>query len=362
MRIKWREEELRLAIGTYPETTLEAARKEVNRLRELAGKGVDPRQARPRRRTRPAPVPAGAAVAPDNQHSVDFLVSEFIEGFLRPNRKRPEWAEQIIEKHILPELRGRDARAVTPREIVELLDKVARSGKVIANRTASLIGQMFKYGIHRAIVETTPVQLLFRPGGKERARERTLTDDELKAYLADPVKCTRYPRLARVVNILLLTGQRRGELAAAKWADVDLKARTWTIPDENSKTGRGHTVPLSDWAVTEFRALKALAKRSPWVLPGKDSSQHVEPKLLTRGIAKCLERFEDAGIEAFVLHDLRRTARTGMGRLKIRPDICERVLNHVQPGVTDVYDRGAYLDEKRDALNKWAAHLEELRA
>lgn len=360
LHIKWRGEELRLAIGTHPETTLDAARAEVRRLRELTEKGIDPRSARPRRNARPAPVPGGAAIAPENQHSVDFLASEFVERFLRPNRKRPEWAEQIIGKHILPELRGRDARTVTPREVVELLDKVAQNGKVIANRAASLIAQMFKYGIHRAIVDATPVQLLFRPGGKERARERALTDAELKAYLADPLKCTRYPRLAHVVTILLLTAQRRGELAAAKWADVDLTARAWTIPDENSKTGRGHTVPLSDWAMEEFRALKALAKRSPWVLPDKDASQHVDPKLLTRGIAKCLKRFEDAGIAAFVLHDLRRTARTGLGKLKIAPHIAERVLNHVQPGVTDVYDRGAYLDEKREALQKWAAHLQGL--
>src|SRR5205814_2030704 len=137
------------------------------------------------------------------------------------------------------------------------------------------------------------------------ARERTLSDEELKAYLADPPKCTRYPRLAHVVTLLLLTAQRRGELAAARWDDVDLAARTWTIPDENSKSGRGHVVPLTDWAVEEFRALKALAKRSPWVLPGKDATQHVEPRLLTRGVAKCLKRFEAAGVAGFALHDLR---------------------------------------------------------
>jgi integrase len=86
----------------------------------------------------------------------------------------------------------------------------------------------------------------------------------------------------------------------------------------------------------------------------------INPLRLSRGLARCLDRFEERGIKAFTLHDLRRTCRTGLSRLKIEPHIAERVLNHVQPGVAGVYDRFAYLDEKRAALEKWSDHLVDL--
>jgi integrase len=231
----------------------------------------------------------------------------------------------------------------------------------MANRTAALLGQLFKFAIHRRIVSTTPVQLLYRPGGKEKPRERALSDIELRAFLANPTACTRYERLAHTILILLLTGQRRGELALARWSEIDYESRTWRIPDENSKSGRGHVVPLTDWAVREFEALQRSANRSRWVLPANGGEDHLDPKQLTRSVAKCQDRFQKQGIQPFTLHDLRRTCRTGLARLKIEPQIAERVLNHVQERVPGTYDRHDYLDEKRDALKKWAAYLEKLR-
>ena len=228
----------------------------------------------------------------------------------------------------------------------------------MANRTAALLGQLFKFGIHRRIVNATPVQLLYRPGGKERPRERTLTDDE--PFLADPKDATRFARLAHAMTLLLLTGQRRGELALARWSDVDLAARTWSIPDENAKAGRGHIVPLTNWAVQEFQALRKLAKRSAWVLPANGGEHHIDPKQLTRSCAKCSARFAERGIAEFTLHDLRRTCRTGLARLKVEPHIAERVLNHAQECIPGTYDRHEYLEEKREALEKWAEHLQAL--
>lgn len=363
LRFKFRGEETRILLGHSPQTTLDAARGEARRLRELADQGIDPRRARTRRRERPAALPLSAAPArPGERHTVEHLISEFTERYLRPTRKRPEYAEAILAKDVLPTWKGRDARTIEPGEVVELLDGIVdRGSKVMANRTAALLSQLFRFGIQRRIVKATPVQLLYRPGGKEKPRERTLSDEELRAYLADPKACTRFERLSHAITLLLLTGQRRGELTLARWSDVDLKSATWAIPDENAKGGRGHVVPLTTWAVREFEALRKLAKRSPWVLPANGSGEHLDPKQLTRSLAKCLKRFEEQGVAAFTLHDLRRTCRTGLSRLKVEPHVAERVLNHVQPGIVGVYDRFAYLDEKRAALEKWAAHLEDLR-
>jgi integrase len=338
--------------------SLSDARARALELRRVIDDGIDPRRAGPSRRGRPA---ASGASRADAKHSIEHLVGEFMARYIRPTRKRPEYAQAILDKDVLSEWKNRDARTIKPREVIELLDGiVARGSPVQANRTAALLGQLFKFGIHRQIVEDSPVKLLMRPGGKEKPRERALSDGELKAFLADPTACTRYRRLAHVILVLLLTGQRRGELALAKWRDINFNAATWTIPDENAKTGRGHVVPLSGFAVREFEALKRAAKRSPWVLPADSGEGPLDPKLMTRSLAKCLERFKAQKIAAFTLHDLRRTCRTGLAHLKVEPHIAERVLNHAQEKIAGTYDVHAYVDEKRAALEKWAAHLKEL--
>lgn len=364
LRYTWRGEWVRIVIGHYPGTSLVQARERALELRKAIDDGIDPRRARPKRRPAPISQPLSATSArPDDKHSFNFLVSEFIERYLRPTRKRPEYAEAILTRDVVPEWKGRDARTIEPGEVIALLDGIVERGsKVMANRTAALLSQLFRFGVHRHIVKASPVQLLYRPGGKEKPRDRALTESELKAFLADPQACTRYERLAHVMLVLLLTGQRRGELALARWSDIDFKAKTWTIPDENAKGGRGHVVPLTDWALEELQALKREGEGSQWVLPAAAGADRpLDPKQLTRSVAKCQARFKAQGIGEFTLHDLRRTCRTGLSALKVEPHIAERVLNHVQPGIVGVYDRFAYLEEKRVALERWAAHLEGLR-
>lgn len=362
-RYTWRGEWVRLTIGHYPGLDLADARELAHTLRRKIDEGIDPRRALPKRSPKASPLPLSSAVAGAAKHSIEFLASEFLERYIRPKRKRPEYVERMLTADVLPHWKGRDARTIEPAEVIELLDRIVdRGAPVLANRVAAILTQLFRFGIHRRLVAVSPVQLLFRPGGKEKPRERTLTDDELRAFLRDPKAATRYQRLAHAIVLLLLTGQRRGEIALARWTDVDLKAATWTIPPENSKTGRGHVVPLSEWAVAEFRALKALAKRSPFVLPANGGEHPIDAKQLTRSVARCQTRMAELGIDAFTLHDLRRTCRTGLSRLKIEPHIAERVLNHAQEKIAGTYDVWAYADEKRRALDKWAAHLEALRA
>ena len=360
-RIKRRGKDTYLPVGHFPETGLAEARTAVQTQREQLTKGIDPMRAAPRRKAVKidAPMVTGEA----GKHSVEFLAKEFLEKYIAREHKQPEYTKRILDLDVLTTWRGRDARTIKSREVIELLDNIVERGSnVMANRTADVLGMMFKYGVHRNIVELNPVQLLFRPGGKESSRERCLSDDELKALLADPKAATRFERLSHAIVIFLLTAVRRSELALARFSDIDFKKKTWRIPDENSKTGKGHTVALSDWAVREFEALQRLAKHSPWVLANDANDGPINPKLLTRGVARCQERMQKLGIEEFTLHDLRRTCRTGLSRLKIAPHISERVLNHAQEKIAGTYDLYDYVDEKRAALDAWAAHLEGLRS
>jgi integrase len=231
----------------------------------------------------------------------------------------------------------------------------------MANRVASLLAQMFKFGIHRAIVENSPVMLLYRPGGKEKPRARAFSEEELQAFLQNLDDACRFQRLPHILRVLLLTLQRRSELALAEWREVDLKAKTWTIPDAHAKAGRGHVVPLSGWAAEELEKLKVMAGTSRYVLPNGDESAPIDPKYITRSVARCLKRFKRHGVGAFTPHDLRRSGRTGLARLGVKVDVAERVLNHARERMEATYDVHDYLAEKREALEKWAKYLADLR-
>lgn len=296
-RYYWQKERRLMTLGRYPETGLRDARDLARRVREAKAKKIDPREAGIAASEAPPPPPG----ATPRVGTVAALAEAFMRHEITPNRKRPGDVRWALDKYVLPKWAGRDARSITPKEVRELLFGIADRGtKVTANRITSLVSQMFLYAVERDIIPNTPVQLLRKkPGGKERPRTRALTDKELAVYLRDPIAATRYERLSRVITILLLTAARRGELVGARWHEIDLHEKTWLVPAANAKNGLEHLIPLSDAAVAEFRELKKVAdaQRSRWVLPGTDPAKHIEPKLLTRGVAKCLKRFARLGIE-----------------------------------------------------------------
>jgi integrase len=354
LRFKFKGTESRLLLGHFPLLGLADARQTAQALRECAAQGIDPRRAKSRRAAhRPNPL------GPTDTHTVGALAADFLERHVRPHRKRPEYAENILKRDVLPIWGDRDARTIEPREVIALLDGIVDRGSPIqANRVHGIISQLFRYGIHRQIVADTPVKLLYRPGGKEKPRQRVLSDDELRVIVRAPQQALRFERTGYIAMALLLTGQRRGDLTSAVWKDVNFKERLWRIPPENAKNNREHLVPLSEFAIEQFYGLKRLAGRSAYVVPNSQGDAPIDPKLVTRSIARCLPRLKRLGVAAFTLHDLRRTCRTGLARLGIRPDIAERVLNHSVGRLIQVYDVYTYLDERRNALDKWASHLQ----
>ncbi len=360
LHFRFQGQESRILLGHYPHTSLDTARGETRTLREGADKGIDPRKASRRRKPAQA-LSSLSAAAVGSEHSIENLAHEFMEREVKPNRKRPEYVRAILDRDVLREWKGRDVRTIKARDVSELLDKVVdRGSRTMANRVAATVYQMFNVGLDRGLIEASPARAGLRPGGEERPRDRALSDAELAAFLRDPLACTRQPRLSYVIAVLLTTAARRSELAKAKWSHIDLANKIWLIPAENSKSEKAFTIPLSSLAVETLERLRKRAAGSVWVLPATDASEHLDPKLLTRGVAKCLKRFKAQGVQAFTLHDLRRTARTGLGRLGVAPHIAERCLNHSIGGMIGVYDQADYIDERRAALDKWASHLRGL--
>jgi len=236
-RFHWRGSRVRLVLGVWPDTSLAEAHEKVAAARALLRRGIDPRRAGltlAQRLRSEKPPPSGTP-----GFTIEHLVREFMTRHVQRRRRRPEYVQRILDANVLPRWASRDARTIKPREIIELLDEIADRAPVMANRVAGLLSQMFRFGIHRAIVETSPVQLLYRPGGKEKPRSRVLSEEELKAFLRNLEDACRFQRLPHVLRLLLLTLQRRGELCSAEWREFDFQARTWTIPDEHAKAGKG---------------------------------------------------------------------------------------------------------------------------
>ena len=349
----------RVRLGHFPAMSVEEAHNKLSDVKRLIEAGWDPR-----------PVSNGA---PDDKESVAFLAYEFMEKYVKQHRKPSsiEYARRILEKDILPRWGDRKARSIKPREVIELLDDIVdRKAPVMANRTASLLSQMFKYGIHRALLEDSPCKLLFPPGGREKPRERVLSDNEIRLLwqkLSDQSSEVsdehagnmRSPGIKLALKLLLVTGQRRGEIAKARWIDFDFDDAIWRIPAEHSKNGQPHDVPLSDLALELLGSMKKMAGSSPWVLPSDQTRGSIRPEAITRAVSRNRDYF---GIDAFCTHDLRRSAASGMAALGVPQIIIGKVLNHTDPSITATYNRHDYSSEKQDALQGWSNHVRSATA
>ena len=206
--------------------------------------------------------------------------------------------------------------------------------------------------VDRGTIEASPVANLKAPT-KEVARDRVLTDDELSACWNSAVS-EGYP-FAHFVQILILTGQRRGEVAKMRWSELDLEKGLWTLPGKRAKNAMTHIVPLAPMAID-------ILKSTPRFL----NSEFVFTTTGTTpisGFGRLKARIDASmppDIEDWRFHDLRRTMATNMAMLRIQPHVIEAVLNHkngVVSGVAAVYNRHAYIDEKREALTAWADHV-----
>lgn len=394
-RFNWDGTPTRITLGKFPSVGLAEARQLAMKNREWLDRGIDPRRAVDRR-TRLAghrgttPVSTGATSGvqttpddpedflkklaatpkdsipkpePNDLSSILFIAYEYIERWFKAQGKNATEACRMLRADVLPKWWWRDGRTITSREVIELLDVVVKRGSpAMANSLAQTLGHMFRYAIHRAILTNSPVQLLYRPGGKPRRGKRVLSEDELRSFVTHLPTICRESKRMHVLMVLLLTMQRRGELGLAEWTEFDFGKKRWRIPAAHTKNRREHAVPLTDWAIAELQALKKFAKGSRFVLPGKDSRRPANSKLITRGVKRLLPRFVAHGIQAFTPHDLRHTGRTTLGRLGVTPFVGERVINHSKDVLQETYDLWDYFDEKRDALERLERYLIGLRS
>jgi integrase len=246
----------------------------------------------------------------------------------------------------------RKVKEISRRDVRELLDEIGERAPIMANRVLALVRKMFNFAIEHDWLEANPCHMVKRVA-PERQRDRILSDDEVRAVWK--ALDSEDVIIAAVFRLRLLTAQRGEEVLGAAWDEMDLTSGWWTIPKERAKNGLAHRVPLSPPTLKVLKSLRSVTGNSPWLFPS--------PKKEGASIAhaqKAIERVvERSGVD-FRGHDLRRTAATLMVGAGVPRLVVQKILNHVETGVTAVYDRHSYDLEKRAALDFWGKRLEAI--
>jgi integrase len=262
--------------------------------------------------------------------------------------------EAVIRRHLLPLWGERPLDELRRRDLTAALDPIVADGKLQAAHKLREVGlRVINWAVDRGDIEVNYLATASR--GRKRAgilrrsqRERVLSLDEIRSiWLASADAGQPF---GTIIRLLLLLGQRKSEIAGMEWTELDLDdAGTWTIPTTRFKTGIAHIVPLPRLAIDLIRSVPRVCEQ--FVFSTKAGSRFV-------GFSVAKTRLDGlSGVTGWRIHDLRRTVRTGLAGLKVDPDVAERVIGHVVGGVRGIYDRHLYLDEKREALERWAVHL-----
>ena len=364
---------IKFTLGSYPAVSLKDARSRATELRAAIERGVDPHGDKVKARRHAVEVDQGFKA----------VAERFVREHQFKKNRSWEWAARrlglevddakMVEPKTCPPLRvvadgsldmhgrprvslvdrwgARSCDSITRADVIAVLDEVGARAPVLANRLHSVLGKLFKWVDAKGISVNANVCSNIE-SFKETSRDRVLDDDELrKVWIAAGDLGHPY---TGIIHLLILTGQRRNEIADLRWSEIDLEEKALHLPAARTKNKHPHDVPLS------AQALHAIASVPRRIDAERIFTVRQHPVALHR----VKERLDaNSGVRDWVWHDLRRTVASGLQRLGVRLEVTEAVLNHrsgSMAGIVGVYQRHDYATEKRAALQRWADHVEGL--
>jgi len=272
---------------------------------------------------------------------------------------RPTWAKEVrrqFDKDILPHWGKRDVASITRADVRRLLEGVENRGPSTVNHVLAITKTFFGWMVQQEYLTRDQNPTLdIKPPNKTVERDRILSDDEIIAFWTGCDK-SGWP-YGPLFQLLLLTAQRRNEVGEMEWDEVDLGKSIWDIPAKRAKNGKAHIVHLSEQAISILKALPQIAG-SKYVFTNTGDN----PVGAWSAFKARLDKYIVVA-EPFTLHDLRRTAASGMARLGIAPHVVDKVLNHTAgtiKGVARIYNKYEYGDERKTALAAWGEYVERL--
>lgn len=368
----------RYTIGKHGPLTPDQARTRAKSLALLVAQGIDPREQE--QDAKAAKEEAKRKLAEktrlEGELAFEKVAARWLDYYENEKGRRPltvAQARHVIYKHLVPALKGKPLPHINRADLQQVIDAIPTKHKASRLAVYAYASSLFRWAMERGEVGDNPVRRITKPAAP-KARKRVLDDDEL-ATVWTATESLRGP-LAAFYRLLMLTGQRREEVAGLNWVELDRASATWIIPADRAKNGVAHIVPLSPAVLEELDKLalaKQLANRINDVNParwpkagpvitlcGKKALKSFSKakKELDAEVAKV--RRDDGPLPAWRVHDLRRTLATGLQRLGVRFEVTEAVLNHVsgaKAGVAGIYQQHDWKEEKRTALEAWAQHV-----
>lgn len=380
-----------LNLGEYPSTALKDARDEftkqfskVKDLRNGKADGADP--------VKEIKLKAERRIKEDAEHrqapTVAGLIKDYIEKHAQKKNRNWKDIERMLNKEVAPEWGKRKAKDITKRDVNLLLEKIIdRGSPATSNQVLKHTRKMFNFAIEQDIQQHTPC-LGVKIKAKETPRERNLTEDEIKTLWKSLETCSISDDVRRALLLVLVTGQRPGEVSGMHRGEID--GRWWTIPGEaiytaQAKNHMTHRVYLTDTALELIGSLKMTDHKTGKVMIDPKTGKEVDKGYIfpcphgakqqpidTRALAHAVRRNlqwpvlhngkpiydkegkpvteNRLGVDQFTPHDLRRTATTLMAKCKIGLEHRERVLNHKKEKLDGTYNQHDFDDEKQAAL------------
>ena len=345
-------EKARFSLGQYPGVSLARARAEALEILNQIKIGEDPREDIKQRKQ----IIIGNAENTFGRLAERFL-NEYATGKKKPLRaqtvKGYKWA---LTGEPAVAWKKRTLASITDRDIIKVIDAFeAKKQFASARLLRAYLHRFFRWAVEKRMIDKNPASNIpLASDPSDFKRERILSTTELRKVLETADKLENPAKT--FINMLAITGQRRGETALIKWSELDLDGDIpkWSIPAENAKNRLAHDVALPTQVVTNLRALPRLG----------DYVFTTDGKTPISGFSKLKAKLDagliDCSLAHWTLHDLRRSCATGMADLGIGPHIIEAILNHVsgaKSGVAGLYNRSKYDDERRSALAAWAKHV-----
>jgi integrase len=343
--------------------TLGEARKQANAALRQVAAGVDPQTER--LEAKRVAVAEQRRAGPTFEDLAEKWLASAAAKAWKP-KTRKEFV-RLVRVELVPALGDLAPEAVTKAQIRAVYDRIEQRSDSVAKHTLAVLRLLYRWAAEEDHVDTMPV--FPKRGTQSNRRTRVLEESELQAVwraltsgLGAEPKIKRVDMMAEAFKLMLLTGQRRGEVLSMRWRDVTEESRAvwWTIPAERHKGGRDHRVPLTTPAVDTLKRLRSVSGEGEWVFPAP-RAEAKEP--FVANPQKAAERLWSlSGVEKATLHDLRRTVATYAARAGTPRVVVSKILGHADVDVTGRYDAHAYDREKREALTKWAANLARIVA
>ncbi|AJR07558.1 site-specific integrase [Photobacterium gaetbulicola] len=362
-----------LKLGVYPEMSLSEARVELLLLKSKRASGIDPQSYLNEQKVLNESI--------DGQEKPIFTINQMVELYLQEKiedrrdasgrivsgsriKKGQKETRRTLERDVIEKIGRLDAEKLGRAEITELvLGIVDRGAPVQAGNVLRELYLAYEYSIGRGRFDedfTNPAfkaKNALKSSGIKLASQRgkrAFTDDELRKFLLWLPESSLSHTVKNIFLFTLWTGCRTGELCEAEWEHVDFDKGTLFLP--STKTGTSRYVQLPKQALAWLMSNKILGGK--YLFPSQKTNQALNQDHLSSSTWHLRQRDEMLDIEHWTPHDLRRTVRTGLARLKVREEVAEAVIGHTKQGIAGTYNLHRYEDECREALQLWADHMD----